>query len=171
VRLINGATNVQIGTTLIGDTENDQLGSNGVRVLENNNFVIVSSKDDEGGIVDAGSVRLIDGETGIQIGTTLAGDTENNQLGSSRVRALTNNNFVIISSMDDEGGIVDAGSVRLVNGNTGLQMDITVGNAAGEVSFASMVYLATGDFYILSLPSANNNGLENSGKVLLITNP
>lgn len=126
VRLVNGVTGAQMGITFAGDVEGDQLGSGGIIALTNNNFVIASGADDVGGIVDAGSVRLINGATGEQIGTTLAGDVENDRLGgvplSGSIRALGNNNFVIASPEDDEGGVFNVGSVRLVNGATGVQI-------------------------------------------------
>jgi len=74
-----------------------------------------------GGVVKAGSVRLVDGTTGLEIGLT-AGDDANDQLGFSitGVTALANNNFVIAADLDDMGVVVDAGSVRLVDGVTGI---------------------------------------------------
>jgi len=159
VELINGFTGTQIGTALASNV-GAAVVPGGVTPLANSNFVIVSTFD--------ASVRLINGATNVQIGATLAGYTENDR---SRVRAFTNSNFVIISEKDDVGGIVDAGSVRLVNGNTGMQMYLKVGSVPEELLFANMVYLATGDFYILGLPFVDNNGLENSGEVLLIPSP
>jgi len=118
VRLINGATGLQIG--ILWGESGDELGSEGTTALVNNNYVIASSLDAEGGISFAGSVRLADGSTGLQIGATLAGDVEHDALGSTSITALGNSNYVITSSVDNEGGIIDAGSVRLVNGSTGV---------------------------------------------------
>ncbi|VAW54262.1 hypothetical protein MNBD_GAMMA06-1315 [hydrothermal vent metagenome] len=133
VRLVNGSTGAQIGATLAGDVTGDQLGFSGLTALANNNFVIASERDNEGGIAGAGSIRLVNGSTGAQIGTTLAGDITDDQLGSRSITALANNNFVIVSYLDDEGGIVDAGSIRLVDGSTGAQIGATLaGDVAGD---------------------------------------
>ncbi len=173
VTLVNGTTGEQIGATLTGNSESDQLGLGfgipGVVALGNNNFVVASPFDSEGGIVGSGSVRLVNGVTGEQIGATLAGETELDLLGNSGITALKNNDFVIVSSRDDEGGIVDAGSVRLVNGATGVQIGVILAGSVTSDTFRSKVIgSASGDFYILSLSEADNNGLIDSGSVRLI---
>ena len=145
VMLINGATGVQIGTTLAGNAAYDQLGQSSVTALGNNNFVIASRFDDDGtvspSVVNAGSVMLINGATGVQIGTTLVGNRENDCLGMSSVTALGNNNFVIASSSDDDGTTtVDAGSVMLINGATGVQIGTTLaGDTAYDILGSSSV--------------------------------
>ena len=131
VRLMNGATGAQIGPTLVGDSAAERLGSgcafsrSGVTALANGNYVVASPQSDEGGLVDAGSVRLIDGNNGQQIGAALVGDEASDFLGSGGVTALPNGNFVIASPLDDNGGLAEAGSVRLIDGETGAQ----IGNA------------------------------------------
>ena len=119
VMLVSGPTGAQICTTLAGDTEDDLLGLSGVTALGNNNFVIASRNYDVNSVTLAGSVMLINGVTGAQIGTTLAGDTASDQLGENGVTALGNNNFVIASAYDDVNSVTNAGSVMLINGATG----------------------------------------------------
>jgi len=46
-----------------------------VMVLTNGKSVIASEDDDHAGVVDVGSVRLVNGVTGVQIGDSLAGKT------------------------------------------------------------------------------------------------
>jgi len=153
---------------MLGDVTGDALGSSGITAMANNNFVITSPNDDEGGIVDAGSVRLVDGVTGLQIGVALAGDVTSDQLGRSGITGLANNNFVIASRYDDEGGIIDAGSVRLVDGASGGQIGSTIaGSATDDVQGAMVTESVTGNFYILSLSEADNNAMVNSGLVRL----
>ena len=65
----------QIGSTIAGDTTGDQLGIGSITVLVNDNFVIASPEDDEAGVTNAGSIILVNGVTGSQIGSTIAGDT------------------------------------------------------------------------------------------------
>ncbi len=117
--------------SIYGDVAGDQLGQGGITALPNNNYVISSLYDDEGGIVDAGSIRLMDGTTGAQIGSTIAGDNANDHF--QGVTALSNNNYVIVASPDDVDGIVNAGSVRLVNGATGVQIGSAIVGDAGDV--------------------------------------
>jgi len=168
VRLVDGATGSQIGSTLAGDTEHDQMGSSGITVLVNDNFVVGTTFDDEGGVANAGSVRLVDGTTGAQIGM-LAGDETSDLLGSHGVTALANGNFVIVSASDSEGGIVNAGSVRLVDGRTGTQIgSTTTGSVSNDMNEVHVTGSADGEFYILGLWQADNNGMVDSGLVRLI---
>jgi hypothetical protein len=167
-RLVNGTTGTPIGSAIAGDAANDQLGRAGVTALANGNFVIVSDLDDEGGVVDAGSVRLVSGTTGAQIGSAIVGDVANDLVGSS-VTALTSGNFVVLSPADDEGGIVDAGSVRLASGTTGAQIGSAItGSVTGDMADAGVTGSAAGNYYVVSLPMANKNGLADSGLVRLI---
>jgi hypothetical protein len=113
--------------------------------------------------------KLFNGTTGAPIGSTIAGDAVNDSLGSGGVTALANNNFVIVSPNDDVGGAAAAGSVKLFNGTTGAPIGSTIaGSFAGDVSLATVTGSATGDFYVLGLSRANNNGLVDSGLVRLI---
>lgn len=172
VRLVDGSTGLQIGATISGDTEEDLLGNEGVYALGNNNFVIASDEDDEGGIVDASSVRLVDGTTGVQIGETISGDIEGDALASGprSITALDNNNYVIASEEDDESGIEDAGSVRLVDGSTGIAIGgAIIGGTSEDMDSVDVIKPVSGNYYILSLPRADNSGLEDSGMVRIIT--
>ena len=174
VRLMNGSTGVQIGTTLTGDVIDDRLGESsfghrGVTALSNNNYVIASPNDDENGLSDAGSVRMVDGSSGVQIGSTLAGNVAGDFLGSSGVTALANNNYVIASSNDDENGLTDAGSVRLVNGTSGLQIGATLsGDNASDFLGNGGVTALFNNNYVIASPNDDENGLSDAGSVRLV---
>jgi RNase P/RNase MRP subunit p29 len=161
VMLINGATGAQINT-IEGDTLYDALGFNGVTALGNNNFVIASHLDDVNSVTDAGSVRLINGATGAQIGAYFGGDTANDQLGSSSITALGNNNFVIASRYDDVNGVSDAGSIIQVD-TTGTQVSIITGAVTNDMSNISVTNASTHNFYVVSLRGFDNNSMTDSG--------
>lgn len=176
VRLVSGATGLQIGPTLAGDDVNDYFGTdstteNNIAALSNDNFVVVSVLDDVGGIMDAGSVRLIDGATGLQIGTALVGDFVSDRLGSGGVTALGNNNYVVASPVDNEAMITDAGSVRLVDGATNLQIGPTLAgdNASDQFGNGGVTALSNGN-YVVASPTDNGPGalLFNAGSVHLL---
>jgi hypothetical protein len=151
----------------VGDVTSDQLGSGGITALPNGNFVIVSPNDDEGGIVDAGSVRLVDGATGVQIGAAIVGDTAGDQFGA-RVAGLTNSNFVIVLPKDDVGGVVDAGSVRLVDGTTGAQIGAAVtGDVTNDLDNAGVGARPNGNF-VIATPSVDVGGIVDAGSVRLV---
>ena len=179
VRLIDGASGAQIGSTIMGDTLSDQLGSTGITALPNGNYVISSAFDDEGGISGVGSVILVNGTTGAQIGSTIAGTVSGDQLGYTRrnsvqtdnvgITALSNSNFVIISEFENVGGVIFQGTVRLINGTTGAQIGSTIeGGATYDMSEGRVVESPNGDFHIISLHLYDNNGRADSGLVRLI---
>jgi len=170
VRLADGTNGTQIGVAIEGDTTNDQLGLGDTIALANNNFVFASFIDDVGGVVKAGSVRLVDGTTGLEIGLT-AGDDANDQLGFSitGVTALANNNFVIAADLDDMGVVVDAGSVRLVDGVTGIPIvggTITGSTANDQLGSGGVTALTNNDYVIVS-PLDDEGGID-FGSVRLI---
>jgi len=178
VRLIDGQTGIQIGDVLVGDLVNDRLGSGGVTVLTKNNFVIASPSSSVNGLEDNGSVMLIDGATGMQIGSTIAGDNFSDNLGNGGVVALTNGNFVVVSYSDFVAGITNAGSIKLFDGNTGVQIGNTIAgdnddDRLGEPIFfqaklvLSVKDLGNGNFVIAS-PNDTVAGINKAGSVMLV---
>ena len=168
VMLINGLTGSQIGSTLAGNAANDYLGFSAITALTNNNFVIASEYDNLGGsVVDAGSVILVSGATGAQIGSTLAGNTASDFLGFSGITALTNNNFVIASPYDDVG-VSDAGSVMLVNGATGALIGTIVGDTASDQLGYSFITALTNNNFVIASENDNVGGITDAGSVMLI---
>ncbi|MFQ3229889.1 WD40 repeat domain-containing protein [Reinekea sp.] len=169
VRLVNGSTGEQIGNALVGNVEGDAIGASGVTALPNSNYVVASSSDDENGVVNAGSVRLFDGSTGEQIGNAISGDVENDYLGASGVTALPNGNYVVASRYDDENGVVDAGSVRLVNGSTGIQIGSTLAGDTEDdyLGFSDIIALPN-NHYVIASAYEDENGIVNAGTVRLV---
>ena len=150
VRLVNGESGELI-SVLVGEQEDNFLGSNVLGLL-NGNYVIVSSSEDNGGLADTGSLRLMDGSTGAQIGETIFGDQEEDQLGSEKVLILANGNFLVASSSDDEAGVVNAGSVRLFDGNNGTQIGVPYfgEQPVQEVGSEAVVPLANSNYVVVS---------------------
>jgi Repeat of unknown function (DUF5650) len=169
VMLVNGTTGAQIGFAFAGDAANDQMGSGGVTALANGNFVIASPLDDVGSaVVDAGSVRLVNGTTGTLIGGILTGILAGDSLGSGGVTALANGNFVIASPLDDAGGVVDAGLVSLMNGATGAVIGAQAGNApSDQLGSGGVTALANGNFVIAS-PFDDVGSVSDAGSVMLV---
>jgi len=168
VILVNGTTGVQIGSTFSGDNVKDKFGGDDVVELTNNNFVISSGSDDVNGVFDAGSVILVNGTTGIQIGSPITGDNDIDRLGSTSITALANNNFVISSRFDDVNGIVDAGSVILVNGSTGSQINNTLSGENTGDRFGSRITALANNNFVIGSPESNQNSLNNAGSIMLM---
>lgn len=119
-RLIHGTTGITIAA-ISGDNTNDSQGYMNIQVLKNNNFTISTPMDDVNGIVDAGSVKLVNGSTGAVI-ATYTGDNSEDQIGyqyNNHNEEFENNYFLITSPLDDVNNIVDMGTVKLVNGSSG----------------------------------------------------
>ena len=115
VRLVNGNTGAQIGAALVGDVAYDRLGSGSVTALVNNNFVIASDQDNENGITDAGSIIMVDGSTGAQIGDNFTGSVSGDFASVSITPSATGLYYYILStSSADNGGMVDSGFVSVM---------------------------------------------------------
>jgi len=132
VSLYNGQT-LQLISSLTGTTLSDKLGSDGIIPLKNGNFVVLSPYWDNGSLVDAGAITLINGTTGlsgtINTSNSLVGSSAKDLLGLSKpisgtyayggVLELSNGNVVVFNPNWDNGSAVDAGAVTWMNGTTG----------------------------------------------------
>ena len=128
--------------------------------------MIASPLDDDkvGGKDDAGSVMLVNGATGALI-KTLVGDQADDELGDGRVTALANNNFVVISSYDQVNSVDNAGSVKLVNGTTGVQIGDNILQGTTEDDMYSSVIITTTapDAFIIGFTYFDKSGQVDSG--------
>lgn len=174
VYLFNGADGSLI-STLTGSQANDNLGSDGVVALASGNFVVASSRWDNGAIVDAGAVTWGNGTTGlsgtVSAANSLVGSTANDFVGLgytdlnnnqvSAITALANGNYVVSAALWDNGGAVDAGAATWGNGTAGVSGAITaanslVGTTAGDGTGADLnggtgvVELTNGNYVVVS---------------------
>ncbi len=113
VHLYNPVTQTLIAS-VFGDNAGDRLGSNGITALTNNHFVIASRLDDEGGIVDTGSVRLVNGVSGVQIGAALVGATADDFEDITVTASATANFYLVAAPLFDANGLIDSGFVWLI---------------------------------------------------------
>jgi hypothetical protein len=164
IRLINGDTGAQIGAVISEDTAGDVQAVN-AQGLSNGNLVIGLALDDVGGLSNAGSVRLINGVTGAQVGSLIVGDNDNDRVGYN-VTPLTNGNYIAGSQRDVIGGLSDVGSVSLYNGSTGAKIGASVsGSYAGDF-VGAVAALGNGNYVVYS-SSANIGGINNTGYLAL----
>ncbi|WP_158657925.1 hypothetical protein [Agarilytica rhodophyticola] len=167
VHIYNSNTQAIIAS-IEGDNENDLLGSSGIDVLDNGNFFIRSHLDNVDGVQQAGSIRLIDGDTGVQIGDTIHGNKTNDRFGTELVYQLSDNNALVLIGKDQPAsGATDTGSIRVLNGETGVERSaIYYGAASDDLSLARVVRLTNGNIAIIA-PNADNGTVKNTGAVLL----
>ncbi len=116
VYLYNGDSGALI-STLTGMTAGDRIGSGGITVLSNGNYVVRSPNWDNGTAVDAGAVTWGSGTSGVSgvvsVANSLVGSTSYDRVGEYGVTSLSNGNYTVSSSRWDNGGIADAGDGHL----------------------------------------------------------
>ncbi len=161
VYLYDGVTH-QVISTLHGTHAGDQVGSGGVTVLSNGNYVVRSPNwDSAGAILNVGAVTWGNATTGtsgvVSVANSLTGSTAGDGVGSSGVTALSNGNYVVSSGgWDSAGAIVDVGAATWGNGTTGTTGEVTVANSltgttANDCVGFEVVALANGN-YVVSSP-------------------
>ena len=132
VYLYNGAT-LAVISTLKGSRLNDQIGSGGITVLRNGNFVVSSPAWDNGVIADTGAVTFCSGTTGcngvVSPANSLVGSTTLDFVGGNDVTALANGNYVVNSPVWNNGAAADVGAVTFCNGVSGCSGAITAANS------------------------------------------
>ena len=90
------------------------MGWDGTTALANNSYVTVTRFEDVDGVVNSGSIRLVNGATGSQIGNTIAGNTADDMNGAIVVGSSSGDYFVIGLGLADNSGLIDSGFVYLI---------------------------------------------------------
>ena len=163
---------VSATNSLVGSTTNDQVGTFGVTVLSNANYVVSSSNWDSGAITDVGAVTWGSGSTGVSgvvsAANSLVGSTTSDKVGNNGVTALANGNYVVRSPDWDNGAIANAGAVTWVSGATGVSGTVSATNslvgstASDQVGFVTA--LTNGNYVVTSL-SWDSGAVANAGAV------
>ncbi len=163
---------VSVANSLVGSTAGDYVGSYGVTVLSNGNYVVRSPSWDNGAITDAGAATWGSGATGVagvvSAANSLVGSTADDNVGTSGVTALSNGNYVVASGSWDNGVIVDAGAATWGSGTTGMTGAVSaanslVGATAGDnVGSGGVTALSNGN-YVVSSGSWDNGAVVNAG--------
>lgn len=169
VYLFNGATH-QLISTLTGSTANDQVGSNGIVILNgSSDFLVRSGNWANGSATKAGAVTWCSGTTGcdgnVSVSNSLVGTKTNDEVGSRTVVALpVNGHYVVpVPAWDDPGtdlinpsdDIANVGAVRWCNGTTGCTGELTTSNSLHGTTTAdavgtSVTALSNGNFVVES---------------------
>jgi len=129
---LHGPTGTLI-SALRGRTENDRVGSYGVTVLANGNFVVLSPAWNDGKAAAAGAVTWVNGSAGlsgvVSSKNSLVGTQAGDNVGNGGVRRLTNGNFVVSSYSWSNGATIAAGAVTWIDGNAGLTGPVSIDNS------------------------------------------
>jgi Repeat of unknown function (DUF5650)/Putative Ig domain len=174
----NGVTGtsgiVGSANSLIGASENDQVGTYGVAVLSNGNYVASSPMWDNGTLSDAGATTWGNGATGtigvVSTANSFVGGKAFDRVGAVGPTALSNGNYVFGSPLWDNGAAVDAGAVTWGNGATGATGVVSAANslvgssARDYLGNDEVVALSNGN-YVISTPTWSNGQSPDAGAV------
>lgn len=162
----------QIISSVTGSSSGDRVGSGGITVLSNGNFVISSPDWDNGGATDAGAVTWASGETGIagtiSAANSLVGTTAGDRIGWPRLAALPNGNYVVCSPYWDGEGAANVGAATWVNGAIGATGTITpanslVGTSTGDFVGSECIAAVSNDHYVVLSTHWANGAALNAG--------
>ena len=178
---------------LTGSKFADRVGSGGITVLANGNFVVVSYLWDNGALQNAGAVTWVNGFTGlngeVSAANSLVGSLASdfaghysNSASPGGVTALSNGHYVVGSPSWDSppaagstaSNISDAGAVTWGNGATGTAGIISSENSLTGSFTSDRVGIGNGDNgvvevgkgnYVVLSPSWRNGTLDSAGAV------
>jgi Repeat of unknown function (DUF5650)/Secretion system C-terminal sorting domain len=152
------------GNSLVGNTANNNIGSNGVTILTNGNYLVKSPAWDNGSATDAGAITWGNGTIGISgivsNSNSLVGSTTNDSIGSTEASTLSNGDYLVYTPNWDNGITSDAGAVSWGNGSIGLSGIITscnsvMGTAASGGASWTYSFNSFYDYLMVGRPSDN----------------
>lgn len=167
----NGSTGtsgiISSTNSLVGTTSNDRVGSSAV-ALANGNYVVSSGLWSNGSSLYNGAVTWGNGASGIKgpvaAANSLIGKTSD-YVGDGGVLALSNGNYVVLSSSWNGVGAPNAGAVTLGNGTTGTKgvvssvNSLTGSSAYDRISDGGIIGLPNGN-YVISSSSWSSGSLK-----------
>lgn len=156
---------VQIGSDIIGEAANDQLG-NSVS-MPNKNTIAIGGWRNDGAGNSAGHARVYDwnGSNWVQRGSDLNGVEAGDWFGYY-VNMPDENTIAITAPYGNNGAITGAGYVKIFtwNGSSWIQKGTTLYGTATNDYFGWMVIMPDADHFIASAVFSDLNG-SNSGMV------
>jgi hypothetical protein len=170
------ARNGTLISSITGSSANDHVGSGGIVVLKNGDFVFLSPKWHNDTTADAGAVTWSDGTSGISgvvtSGNSLVGSTQGDAVGATgSVTALANGNYVVATSTwNDPAPVAAVGAVTFASGSTGIVGAVSssnslVGSQANDsVGVGGVTALPNGNYVVLSY-LWNNGATTQAGAV------
>lgn len=154
-------------STLTGSNDNDHVGSGRIVILANGHFVVSTPDWNNGSAMHAGAVTWINADSGlsgvVSPENSLVGTTTSDYVGGYKdVVALSNGNYVVVSSGWSNGGVISAGAVTWGNGNGGTVGAVSPGNSLvgteandfvgqDQNLFGGLVVLPNGNYVVSSL--------------------
>lgn len=179
----NGTTGItgvlSAGNSLVGTEDRSYVGLDGVTVLPNGNYVVVSSQWGNASFYGLGAVTWGSGTAGVTGAVSAAnsyvGAQRYDNVGSQGVVTLTNGNYVAISPNWSNGTILNAGAVTFGDGTTGgsglvSSVNSLVGSTADDrlgysnYGQSAVTALSNGN-YVVASPDWDNGSISDAGAV------
>jgi hypothetical protein len=151
----------------------DQAGSDGILVLPNSNYLVVSPQADTALAADTGAITFCTGDAGcsgdaISSANSLIGSSEGDELGQLAT-VLANGHYVAGSHLWDNGGDTDAGAVTWCSGVAGCTGALTAANSLhggpGDRAGSSGVTPLANGSYLVRSPLVDTVAFGNVGAV------
>jgi len=156
---------VSVANSLFGTGGGNRVGSSGVTVLTNGNYVVRSSLWDDDSTADVGAATWCNGAAAtvgpVTTANSLHGTTPVDRVGIQGI-ALTNGNYVVSSTLWNNVLVVDAGAATLGNGLGGTVGPVTPANSlvgsstqdrvsqATQFGIGGVVALTNGNYVVVS---------------------
>ena len=161
-----------------GSSENDHVGSGGIVVLKNGNFVVLSPQWHNEDVADAGAVTLVDGNAGrtglVTDDNSLVGSTAGDAVGTAgSVTALSNGNYVVTTPAWSNGSVAGAGAATFGDGTMGVVGAISADNSLvgtqtdDNVGNGGAVALPNGNYVVVSSALGEQFEVTQAGAVTL----
>lgn len=174
----NGTTGTvgAVGTSnsLTGSTSGDRVGDS-IVALTNGHYVTGAPNWDNGATTDVGAATWCSGfgptVAPVQASNSLIGTITGSRVSNNTPVALTNGNYVVLSSGWKNSGAISVGAVTWSNGATGTTGFVSdtnslVGTTASDTVGSRVTPLPNGN-YVASSTSWNNAGASSAGHVTL----
>jgi hypothetical protein len=150
---------VSPANSLVGSTAGDQVGNPGITALSNGNYVVGSPFWDNGAAADVGAVTFGSGTSGISglvsPANSLVGSTTGDQVGNLGITALSNDNYVVLSSIWDNGAAANAGAATFGSGTSGISGVVSPANSLVGGTADDRVGSVSGNPGITALANGN----------------
>lgn len=177
VTWVNGVTGLDGSVTAANSLVGAAAGfDGGVVALSNGNYVVVSPFWDNGAVADVGAATWGDGATGVAgpvtAANSLVGTGASHLVGFDGVVALSNGNYVVVSSFW-ESSVFWAGAVTWGNGATGIVGPVTSANSLvgstgnDRIGRGGVVALTNGN-YVVASPGWHTGTRTRGGTVRLV---
>ncbi|HNQ92570.1 MAG TPA: filamentous hemagglutinin N-terminal domain-containing protein, partial [Alphaproteobacteria bacterium] len=159
---------VSAANSLVGSFDYDNIGTGGITVLPNGNYLVLSPAWDHTGMEDVGAVTWGDASTGvfgaIDATNSLIGAVDYDYVGGGGdITILANGNYLVKSPLHDNSGAITWGNASTgVSGIVGSPNSLVGSTANDQIGAWGITTLSNGN-YIINSPDWDNGAIVDAG--------